>query len=248
MPREPVSTTRRSVFADSAPKRRRPELSREIIVDTAVRILDDEGADQLTFRRLAADLGAGVASLYWYVPSREALLDLALDAAAGEIWAAIPDRAKRAATPTNWRADVRSVALQMYLALARRSWAGRQQLVSADRGPNQMRVWDCIGRICLGAGLDDRQAFHAMTAILSYVLGYVSQETAPSHPGVEREAHLEALGAFMLSLDPDDFPAIHRLVPTFIAHDQRDQFEAGLDLLLGGLAQQVAARGRQHFP
>jgi AcrR family transcriptional regulator len=236
-PQPPVAG-RKSVFSEPA-RRRRPELTRETIVAAAVKILDEEGAEQLSFRRLAGALGAGAASLYWYVPSREALLDLALDAVAGEIWDALPDRARQAAEPASWRADLRSVALKMYLGLARRPWAGRQQLVSSDRGPNQLRIWDHLGRICFRAGLDERQAFYAMTAVLSYVIGYVSQETAPVHPDVEREPYLESLAEFMRSFDPDDFPALHRLVGTFVTHDQQDQFEAGLDLLLDGIARQA---------
>jgi AcrR family transcriptional regulator len=232
---------RRSVFDGPAKSRQpRPELSREIVVKAALAILDQGGAEQLSFRRLASDLDAGAASLYWYVPNREALLDLALDAVAAEIWDAIPARAKRATTARHWRADLRRAAIEMYVGLAQRPWAGRQQLVSSDRGPNQMRIWDHLGRTCFRAGLDERDTFHAMTATLSYVLGYVSQETAPAHPGVDRASHLSSLGGFMGSLEPDDFPSIHRLIPTFLAHDQRAQFEAGLDLLLDGLELQVA--------
>ncbi|HEX7353834.1 MAG TPA: TetR/AcrR family transcriptional regulator C-terminal domain-containing protein [Mycobacteriales bacterium] len=230
----------RSVFADPPrTKRPRPELSREIVVGAALAILDREGADQLSFRRLAADLGAGAASLYWYVPNREALLDLALDAVAAEVWAAIPARAKKATTAAGWRRDLRRVAVEMYVGLGRRPWAGRQQLVSSDRGPNQLRIWDHLGRICFRAGLGDRDAFYAMTAVLSFVLGYVSQETAPTDRDVDRESHLAAMGEHMQALDPAEFPAARRLVATFATHDQRSQFEAGLDLLLDGIEQQV---------
>ncbi|MGH9043875.1 MAG: TetR/AcrR family transcriptional regulator C-terminal domain-containing protein [Acidimicrobiales bacterium] len=75
---------------------------------------------------------------------------------------------------------------------------------------------------------------------LSYVLGYVSQETVPTDRDVDRETYLAALGDFMQTLDPAEFPAIHRLIGTFTAHDQRSQFEAGLDLLLDGIELQVA--------
>jgi AcrR family transcriptional regulator len=234
---------RRSVF-DETPRRRRPrpELSREIVVTAALAILDREGEDQLSFRRLAADLGAGAASLYWYVPNRQALLDLALDAVAAEVWQAIPVRARKATTATNWRNDLRRAATEMYLVLGRRSWAARQQLVSTDRGPNQLRIWDHLGSICFRAGLGEGDAFHAMTAVLSYVLGYVSQETAPTDRAVDRQAYLASLGDHMSSLDPAEFVALHRLVDTFMAHDQRSQFEAGLELLLDGIELQVARR------
>jgi hypothetical protein len=169
-----------------------------------------------------------------------------LDTVAGEIWDAIPTKAKRTTNPIGWRADLRSAALGIYLGLVRPTWAARQQLVSTDRGPNQVRVWDHLGRICLRAGLDDRRAFHATTAILSYILGSVSQETAPAHPGTERDAHLVALGRFMSSLDPDEVPAVHRLTETYVKHDQQEQFEAGLDLFLDGLAQQIDGRDKCH--
>lgn len=237
----PPASTRRSIFEEKPRQRRpRPELSRDLVVAAALAILDREGADQLSFRRLAADLGAGAASLYWYVPNREALLDLALDAVAAEVWQAIPTRAKNATTAANWRKDLRRVALEMYLGLCRRPWAGRQQLVSSDRGPNQLRIWDHLGRICVRAGLGERDAFYAMTAVLSYVLGYVSQETAPTDRDVDRETYLAGMGDFMQTLEPAEFPAVRRLVGTFTAHDQRSQFEAGLELLLDGIELQVA--------
>src|SRR5664280_1894832 len=68
-----------AAFAPSTRKATRVPLSREAIVDAAVRLLDTEGADALTFRRLAGELGVGVASLYWHVDSKDVLLDLALD-------------------------------------------------------------------------------------------------------------------------------------------------------------------------
>ena len=235
------SPTRRSIFDEEPRKRRsRPELSRDIIVAAAITILDRDGEDQLSFRRLAAELGAGAASIYWYVPNREALLDLALDVVAGKVWEAIPPQSKMSTVADGWRSDLRKVAVEMYVGLGSRPWAGRQQLVSSDRGPNQLRIWDHLGRICLRAGLGEGDAFHAMSAVLSFVLGYVSQETAPTDPNVERKSYLEDTADFMASLDDSSYPAIRRLVTVFRDHDQRTQFDAGLELLLDGIELRVA--------
>ena len=59
--------------------RSEPPLSRERIVATAVELLDAQGVDGLTMRRLADRLGSGVMSLYWHVDNKEDVFDLALD-------------------------------------------------------------------------------------------------------------------------------------------------------------------------
>ena len=59
--------------------RSEPPLSRERIVATAVELLDDQGFDGLTMRRLADRLGSGVMSLYWHVDNKEEVFDQALE-------------------------------------------------------------------------------------------------------------------------------------------------------------------------
>jgi AcrR family transcriptional regulator len=66
------------------PIRRRDPLSREAIVDAAIRILDIDGLDGFTMRRVAEALGTAPASLYWHVGSKDGLLDLVFDEVIGE--------------------------------------------------------------------------------------------------------------------------------------------------------------------
>src|SRR5689334_25024813 len=60
-------------------RRRRASHSMEAVLTEAVALLDEAGEQALTFRALAARLGGGVASIYWYVASRDELLDRATD-------------------------------------------------------------------------------------------------------------------------------------------------------------------------
>src|SRR4051812_20391644 len=69
----------RSGGSGGAGGRRRASHSLEAVVSEAVAILDEAGASALTFRSLAARLGGGVASIYWYVSSKDELLDRATD-------------------------------------------------------------------------------------------------------------------------------------------------------------------------
>src|SRR5580658_8382817 len=86
------------------PPRRASGLSRDEIVRAAIAIADAEGPDAISMRRIARELGAGVMSLYWYVASKEELLELILDAVAGE--AVLPEPSG------GWRRDLRLAACQ----------------------------------------------------------------------------------------------------------------------------------------
>ena len=85
------------------PPRRAAALSREEIVRTAIRVADAEGAEAINMRRIARELGSGTMSLYWHVASKDELLDLMIDAIAGEAQAPEPSG--------DWRADLRAMRL-----------------------------------------------------------------------------------------------------------------------------------------
>ena len=86
----------------AAPRQRpaRAPLSREAIVDAALRVLDREGAAGLSMRRVADELGTGPASLYWHVANKDALIDLIVDRVAGEVPLPEPD-------PDRWQEQLR---------------------------------------------------------------------------------------------------------------------------------------------
>ena len=88
---------------DRQARRRREPISRDAIVAAAVRLLDREGLAALSMRRLADELGAGAASLYWHVGSKDGLLDLVLDEIIGEQQVPDPD-------PPRWREQLKEVA------------------------------------------------------------------------------------------------------------------------------------------
>lgn len=82
---------------------RRPSFSRETITAAAVAVADAEGLDAVTMRRVAAEVGAGVMSLYSYAPDKETLLALMVDHVSGELRITDPPSG-------DWRADLKTVA------------------------------------------------------------------------------------------------------------------------------------------
>lgn len=88
---------------------RKPRLSRERITQAAIELLDAEGVDGFSMRRLAARLDAGTMSLYQYVATKHDVLDLALDAALAQIELPAPEDAPWRATLTRQLSQSRQV-------------------------------------------------------------------------------------------------------------------------------------------
>src|SRR5581483_5818872 len=88
---------------DRSSRKRREPISRDATVTAAIGLLDREGLSALSMRRLGEDLGAGAASLYWHVGSKDGLLALVLDEIIGENEGPEPD-------PARWQEQLKEVA------------------------------------------------------------------------------------------------------------------------------------------
>ena len=100
----------------------------------------------------------------------------------------------------------------------------------------------------LRLGLTPLQSFHAVSAVLGFVAGTAAdlgQEPPPEvvDGSVSRQEFFEHAVAHWRALDPAEFPFMHFTIDEFAGHEDRDQFIAGLDLLLAGLRLQAAGPG-----
>ncbi len=66
-------------MSSAAATERSGPLTRNLVVEAALRLVEEQGSEALTMRRLADDLGAAVTVIYWHVGNRDALLDLVVD-------------------------------------------------------------------------------------------------------------------------------------------------------------------------
>jgi AcrR family transcriptional regulator len=165
----------RSVWARTAHARReRPVLSREHVVSEAVRLLDSEGIDALSMRRLGSRLGAGATSLYTYVNSKDDLIELVVDEVYGEL--ELPGAQDLA----NWRQAITRTARSWRLLILRHPWivSVLGDVGLAYLGPNMMRVSDRILALLEAAGFAPDEASHAMKAVAAYVIGVGISEAA----------------------------------------------------------------------
>ncbi|WP_433324075.1 TetR/AcrR family transcriptional regulator [Spirillospora sp. CA-294931] len=205
------------------PKRGRgaPPLSRERIVEEAVALLDQEGPERLTMRRLAERLGTGSTTLYWHVKTKDDVVDLALDAIFGEV--RVPARG------VNWRADVAALIEGWRAAMLRHPWSaallGRPLL-----GPNVLARTEFLHATLVGAGLRGPQLVAAAYGLSNYVIGSALMQVASSTEAAVREAadeHLRLNASLYPSL------AAHGHLS---GHDWDAAFAQGLTYLLDGIA------------
>ena len=109
----------------------KPAYSRADIAAAAVRLADAGGLDAVSMRHVAAELGCGTMSLYNYVPRKEDLYELMVDAVGGEheLWEPAGD----------WRADMRRVARQTRALMHRHPWLPRLMSPVYGFSPNALR-------------------------------------------------------------------------------------------------------------
>ncbi len=222
-------------------------LSRDEIVRTAIAVADAEGPEAISMRRIARELRAGPMSLYWYVGSKEELLNLMLETLEAEVEAPEPTG--------DWRADLRAFANQMRAVLNRHPWALEFIGSRPPTGPNDARNLERLLGILAGLDLDARPTMDLLGTVATYVLGAVIREGREIRGQREQEQAEAGLTEEELDAEREryrdwfrasgQYPQIARLMDSGLDPDDpatRDErFEFGLDVLLDGIAAQIHA-------
>lgn len=201
---------------------RKERVTRERIVAAALDLLDEEGAERLTMRRLGERLGTGSTTLYGHVTTKDDVLDLALDAVYAEV--DLP-----AEPGADWRADIVSLMGKWRAALLRHPWSaallGRPML-----GPNMLAREEYLHTVLASAGFTPPHLNDAAYALANYVIGStVMQASWHDQPSGARQAadgHVHA--------NRDRYPSLaghRRMADT----DWDASFHHGLGYLLDGL-------------
>ena len=184
------------------PPRRDRGLSRDEIVRTAIAVADAEGPDAISMRRIARELSAGAMSLYWYVGSKEELLELMLDAIEAEIEVPEPSG--------DWRADLGTFAHRTRAALSRHRWAVEFIGTRPPSGPNDVRNLERLLGLLDGTGIDDfRLIMGIFMTVATFVIGAVIRDAQEIR--FHREQEL-AEAALTERGDPGRTRAVPRMV------------------------------------
>ncbi|WJV48619.1 TetR/AcrR family transcriptional regulator [Streptomyces flavofungini] len=149
----------------------RETLTRDQIVKAAIELLDAEGVDGLSMRRLGRHLGSAATAMYWHVGSKDKLIALAGDHVWGEVGLPDPDA-------IGWRAAATAFAHEWYAMLTRHQWLMPASGSHVIYGPETARRQDHCYRIFEAAGLTGEELDGAVTTLLTFVTGTALEDAA----------------------------------------------------------------------
>jgi AcrR family transcriptional regulator len=205
-----------------APKAERPPLTRELILETGMRLIDAEGVDALSIRRLGDELGYSPMLIYRHVRDKDDLLDqivtLALESLTLDSDPQAPWKDRLLATVTE-------------LSNGLHDHPGVTEIIM--RRPPPLPAFDRFRETMLQAlhdsGLDEPDAVDALTAIVCYLLGYAHAARARGRTDTPGEAER------LRNLSPRQFPRLSESADIYAGHLTEEAFQKGVRALLTGL-------------
>jgi AcrR family transcriptional regulator len=215
--------------------RERVPLSRDAIVEAALRLLDREGAHGFSMRRLADELGVGAGAIYWHVENKEQLLQHVFDRVIGDLPMPRPDQKR-------WREQIKQAARDEREMMTRHPGIAQLSFGRIPLGPNAVRYMEWHLSILRAGGLSDRVAALAGDMLYLYIGAFSFEEclglAVPT--GGDGSAHdfIGQLREYFASLPADSFPNISQLAGELTSGGPDTRFEFGLDVVLDGLVAQ----------
>ena len=214
--------------AQRAP-RRTEALSRDVIVQAATEILDAEGEDALTLRALTVRLATGYGAIYHHVADRDDLLAAATD----HIVARVVTDAGAGPRPA-----LRALACGLFDAIVAHPWTGAQ-LNRDPLRPALLDIYESISQQLQALDVPQRALSDSAGVLVNYILGVAGQNAANARAlassKMDRPAFLAAVAERWAQLDPARYPSVHKAGIQLPEHDDREQFLAGIDLILAGI-------------
>jgi AcrR family transcriptional regulator len=206
---------------------RSSRLSRQLILDAALSLVDESGAEALTMRRLAETLGVAPMSLYNHVRGREELLDGLAEILVGRIGVPPSEDLPAHELLRRFATGIRTVARahpDAFELVGMRPLRTRAALRGVETTLAALRRW----------GLSEQQAPAAYRALVSYARGFALAEIAGFT--LEERTRRRTSHVTPHELDPGEFPAIAELSSWLSPRVGEETFFYGLDALLAGLA------------
>jgi AcrR family transcriptional regulator len=216
------------------------KITREVVLAAALEIIDADGAEALSMRRLARALGRDPMILYRHAPNKAALLDGVAETVLAQLTVDPAD--------PDWAAQLRAVA-RGYRALALAHPHVVPLLVTrplatplALRPRGTLRPLEDVLALLIAAGFSGSDALHIYRALFGFLHGHVLNELQEIVDNPDETDDLLRLGLYRLP--PGEFPLLRSLAPVLAAYDGAAELERGLDILLTGLTATLTPQTR----
>lgn len=218
---------------------RKAPLSRELVLTKALEVVDEEGLEALTMRRLGQELGRDPMSLYRYAENRAALLDGVSELVLNELPIEPDD--------PDWKAQLRLIAHNLRsLALEHPNVV--PLLVTRPlstplglRPLGTLRPLEQILSLLIGAGFTPAGALHVYRAYYGFLYGHILNELQEFVVDPEENEVLLRLG--LHRLPAKEFPRLRALAPALAEYDGSAELDQGITILLSGLESQLSLTG-----
>jgi AcrR family transcriptional regulator len=205
---------------------RRVPLSRERVLDAAIKLADQGGLESLSMRKLGQELGVEAMAVYYHFANKDEVIDGIVDIVFSQI--DLP------ASGADWKSAMRQRAVSLRDVLLRHRWAIGLMESRRKPGPANLRHHDVVIGSLRSAGLNMPTIAHAYSLVDSYVYGFaLFAMNLPFDPSEEvADLGQDVLRAYPVNAYPNLVAYISAMRP---GYNYGDEFEYGLDLILDGL-------------
>lgn len=213
---------------------RRVPLTRERVLQAAIKLADQGGIESLSMRKLGQALGVEAMAVYYHLANKDEVLDGIVDLVYAEI--------ELPATGAAWKAAMRRRAISLRDVLLRHRWAIDMMEARKNPGPANLRHHDAVIGNLRAAGFDSAMVAHAYSLLDGYIYGFAL--TKMSLP-FETPEDIEEVTQRMLEPFPrNEYPNLATFVAEHVmrpGYDFGEEFEYGLDVILDGIERARAA-------
>ncbi|WP_161632162.1 TetR/AcrR family transcriptional regulator [Nakamurella lactea] len=227
--------------------RPRNQLSRERIVEVALGIIDAEGTEAVSMRRIAAELGTGAASLYAYVASKEEVLTMVHESVMADL--EVPQM-----HGDDWQDVIRTWAMQVYRTYAQHQDLARLSFAEIPSGPRMLDITERLLDAMITGGVPPQIASWLIDRLALYIgadafEGWLMSKKFAAAAGSDGRSTYEhgqdwiaGIREYFAGLPHERYPNLidHVAVMTNGGSDER--FEFGLELMIEGVAGMSARR------
>lgn len=207
----------------STPRSRRerpakPALTHDGIVTTAVRLMESEGLQRVTMRRLAQELDTGPASLYVYVANTAELHAAVLEALLGAVDLTPVD------ARGDWRERLLGVLGSYVEVLFANPGLARSALVARPTGPHYLALVEGILALLHAGGVPDAQAAWGVDVLLQVATATAAEQSTRARSGTADDEH-DALAAVLREASADTYPRIAALGGDLVSGTPEQRFD-----------------------
>jgi AcrR family transcriptional regulator len=231
LPVPPRLPARSGARSHRAPRVR--ALTLDAIAAAALRVVDEEGLDAMTMRRVAQELGTGAASLYAYVDNKERLTELVIDLALGELQpVSVGDGP--------WQEELKAGLRALRALFARHRDLARASFAHIPLGENALQASEWMIATLRRGELPTEVIAYACDLLPLYVTAIAYEESVYAGERISSEQlgdYVAQMRSYFESLPADRFPNVVAFAAALTAGSGgEERFEFGLEVLIGGLA------------